>query len=272
MARITQIPKNSREEFRVSRKDFQGYDLINIRVFFVSKDGEMLAGKQGVVFKAELLPDFIDALSKAEVTQMGRHEALNTQSGCVPVEEMSRLHSLGHSLLPLVGGINGKSPLLSLANPSRLPLKRVLGPMYGKGSSCFGVRLDGLAVVDCDEHSQSLVKDMEARFGASSVHVSTPRGVHLYFRDVGGQAPRLRDEGYPVDVKRGSSSYVVGLHSIRPDGGTYQPLAGILGVNHLPAILLETGATQFRTEAITIGTNNTKTYSMRSILCLPGSV
>jgi hypothetical protein len=67
MALITQIPKNSREEFRVSRDDFQGYDLINIRVFFVSKDGEMLPGKQGVAFKAELLPEFIDALRKAEV-------------------------------------------------------------------------------------------------------------------------------------------------------------------------------------------------------------
>ncbi len=67
MALITQIPKNSREEFRVSRDDFQGHDLINIRVFFVSKDGQMLPGKQGVAFKAELLSDFIDALSKAEV-------------------------------------------------------------------------------------------------------------------------------------------------------------------------------------------------------------
>ncbi len=67
MALITQIPKNSREEYRVSRDDFQGHDLINIRVFFVSKDGEMLPGKQGVAFKAELLPEFIDALSQAEV-------------------------------------------------------------------------------------------------------------------------------------------------------------------------------------------------------------
>ncbi|WP_171231040.1 transcriptional coactivator p15/PC4 family protein [Ruegeria sp. HKCCA6707] len=66
MALISQIPKNSREEFRVSRDDFQGHDLINIRVFFISKDGEMLPGKQGVAFKAELLPEFIDALSKVE--------------------------------------------------------------------------------------------------------------------------------------------------------------------------------------------------------------
>ncbi len=66
MALITQIPKNGREEFRVSQDDFQGHDLINIRVFFISKDGEMLPGKQGVAFKVELLPEFIDALSKAE--------------------------------------------------------------------------------------------------------------------------------------------------------------------------------------------------------------
>ncbi|NOE18889.1 hypothetical protein GS634_12235 [Ruegeria atlantica] len=66
MALITQVPKNSREEFRVSRDDSQGHDLNNIRVFFISKDGEMLPGKQGVAFKAELLPEFIDALNKAE--------------------------------------------------------------------------------------------------------------------------------------------------------------------------------------------------------------
>ena len=66
MALITQIPKNSREEYRVSRDDFRGHDLINIRVYFVSEDGDMRPGKQGVSFRAELLPDFVDALSKAE--------------------------------------------------------------------------------------------------------------------------------------------------------------------------------------------------------------
>ncbi len=68
MALISQIPKNSREEYRVSRDDFRGNDLNNIRVYFISEDGEMRPGKQGLAFKAELLPDFIDALSQAEAT------------------------------------------------------------------------------------------------------------------------------------------------------------------------------------------------------------
>ncbi|WP_299899957.1 transcriptional coactivator p15/PC4 family protein [uncultured Ruegeria sp.] len=66
MALITQIHKNSREGSRASRDDFQGHDLNNIRVFFISKDGEMLPGTQGIAFKGELLPEFIDAISKAE--------------------------------------------------------------------------------------------------------------------------------------------------------------------------------------------------------------
>ncbi|WP_171230050.1 bifunctional DNA primase/polymerase [Ruegeria sp. HKCCA4008] len=187
---------------------------------------------------------------------MGYHKALNAQSGCVPVEEMARLQSLGHSLLPLGGGIDGKSPLLGLTDPTRLSLKRVLGPMYGKGSSCYGVRLDGLAVVDCDENNPSLLTDMEARFGMSPVQVSTPRGVHLYFKGAGGKVPNLRAQGYPVDVKRGASSYVVGPYSVRPDGGEYQPLAGALGKNDLPTISLETSEVQFRAGAITKGNRN----------------
>ncbi|CUH45421.1 transcriptional coactivator p15/PC4 family protein [Ruegeria atlantica] len=66
MALITQIPKNSREEYRVTRDEFQGHDLINIRVYFASEDGEMRPDGQGASFRVSLLPDFMDALSKAE--------------------------------------------------------------------------------------------------------------------------------------------------------------------------------------------------------------
>ena len=66
MALITQIPKNSREEYRVSRDEFRGHDLINIRVYYITEDGEMRPGKQGVSFRAELLPEFMGALNKAE--------------------------------------------------------------------------------------------------------------------------------------------------------------------------------------------------------------
>ena len=62
--------------------------------------------------------------------------------------EMARLSRVGLSLLPLGGGADGKAPLLrSWAGP-KLPLGRVLAPLYRSGSLVYGVRLDGLAVVD----------------------------------------------------------------------------------------------------------------------------
>jgi hypothetical protein len=97
------------------------------------------------------------------------------------------------------------------------------------------VRLDDLAVIDCDEDNDNLVAAMEARFGQSPVHVKTPRGRHLYYR-AKGKAPNLRSEGLPVDIKTGPRAYVVGPLSKRPDGGLYLPIKGILGEDALPLL------------------------------------
>lgn len=172
------------------------------------------------------------------------------------MDEIARLHGAGFNLLPLGSGSDAKAPLGSLKDTARYPLKRVLGPMYGKGSACYGVRLPGLAVVDCDENDTGLVQEMEARFGASPVQVSTPRGLHLYYRDNGGQIPNLRAQGLPVDVKRGARSYVVGPHSTRPDGGVYQPLKGVLGADDLPAISLKTEQARHTKRSIIKGNRN----------------
>lgn len=185
---------------------------------------------------------------------MRRQAQLNQSQRIIPTEEMARLCNAGFSLLPLGGGDDGKSPLLGLTNPACFPLKRVLGPMYGKGSACYGVRLVGLAVIDCDEDDQELVTQMEARFGASPVHVSTPRGVHLYYQHNGGPIPNLRGERLPVDIKRGASSYVVGPHSVRPDGGTYNPAKGLLGVDDLLPII--TSPVRTNSGAIATGNRN----------------
>ncbi len=174
----------------------------------------------------------------------------------IPAKEIARLHSAGFDLLPLGGGPDAKAPLCSLQEADRYPLKRVLGPMYGKGSACYGVRLSGLAVIDCDDNSAGLVDEMEDRFGASPVQVSTPRGVHLYYKDNCGQSPNLRAQGFPVDFKRGSSSYVVGPHSKRPDGGDYQPVQGILGADNLPAISLRHKTAIVGTGSIAKGNRN----------------
>lgn len=156
----------------------------------------------------------------------------------VPAQQMAQLHGRGFSLLPLGKGADGKSPLLGFSSAQRIPLARVLAPMHRTGSSCYGIRLGGLAVIDCDTDDPALVADMEARFGASPVHVKTPRGRHLYYRADVRTFPNLRGEGLPVDIKRGPSSYVMGPGSVRPDGGEYVPAKGALGMDVLPEIQL----------------------------------
>ncbi|TCS66652.1 bifunctional DNA primase/polymerase-like protein [Primorskyibacter sedentarius] len=149
--------------------------------------------------------------------------------------EMARLKGAGHPLLPLGGGADGKAPLLrSWASPG-LTLSQILAPMHRTGSQAYGVRLDGLAVIDCDCDDPDLVAQMEARFGCSPVHVKTPRGRHLYYRAAGAM-PNLRGEGLPVDSKTGARSYVVGPLSCRPDGGFYEPVKGLLGKDDLPTL------------------------------------
>ena len=154
--------------------------------------------------------------------------------------ELARLSRAGFPLLPLGGGVDGKTPLLRSWTAPKVTLSRVLAPLHRANSHVYGVRLDGLAVIDCDEDSPELLKAIEARFGVSPVHVKTPRGMHLYYRS-GGAVPNLRGEGLPVDVKTGARSYVVGPLSQRPDGGQYWPAKGSLGVDVLPQLRAPSG-------------------------------
>jgi hypothetical protein len=128
--------------------------------------------------------------------------------------------------------VDGKAPLLSAWAGPVLPLARVLAPLYRAGSQVYGIRLDRLAVIDCDDDSAELVARIEARFGPSPVHVKTPRGLHLFYL-AAGTPPNLRAEGLPVDIKSGPRAYVVGVGSRRPDGGRYMPVKGLLGVDAL---------------------------------------
>lgn len=80
--------------------------------------------------------------------------------------EVARLKGAGLSLLPL-GGADGKTPLLRSWTDNPLPLARIFAPMHRSGSQAYGVRLDGLAVIDCDCDDADLVAQLEARFGRS---------------------------------------------------------------------------------------------------------
>lgn len=147
--------------------------------------------------------------------------------------EVVRLNRIGFSLLPLGGGKDGKSPAApQWGQVAKVPIKQTLGVMHGRGVTAYGVRLEGYAVIDIDERSDALVAALEARFGPCPVQVKTPRGVHLYYRHT-GPVPNLRSEGLPVDIKTGANAYVAGPLSIRPDGGAYTPIKGVLGATKL---------------------------------------
>lgn len=149
--------------------------------------------------------------------------------------EIARLKGAGFHPLPLGGGDASKAPLIRRWTDPKLTLSQILAPMFRTVSAVYGLRLEGLAVIDCDEDSADLVAAMEARFGSSPVHIKTPRGRHLYYR-AGASVPNLRSEGLPVDIKTGGRSYVVGPLSQRPDGGFYAPAKGLLGVDALPVL------------------------------------
>lgn len=154
--------------------------------------------------------------------------------------EMARLVQSGLTLLP-IGGNDGKSPLLRKWAATAPALRQCLAIMSGAASLAFGIRLDGLLVLDLDTDDPELVARLEARFGPSPVHVRTPRGRHLYYA-AGGFIPALKSEGLPVDVKTGPHAYVVAALSERPDGGRYAYAKGMLGVDRLPPLRAFTGA------------------------------
>lgn len=57
------VQKNSQEEIRLSRQNYMGRDVVNVRVWYLAKDGEKYPTKKGVAFNAALLPDIQRALA-----------------------------------------------------------------------------------------------------------------------------------------------------------------------------------------------------------------
>lgn len=71
MTLLASIPKNRREEYRVTRDTFKGLDLVQIRVWFVADDGEFRPSQKGVAIRLETLPSIIDALNRARSGDCG---------------------------------------------------------------------------------------------------------------------------------------------------------------------------------------------------------
>jgi hypothetical protein len=64
---LATIRKNAREEIRISRSEFKGYDIVHIRVWFKDHDtGEMRPSRHGLAFRAELVDEVIEGLQAAK--------------------------------------------------------------------------------------------------------------------------------------------------------------------------------------------------------------
>ena len=64
---VAVVPKNAREEIRLGLAEFNGYDLVSIRVWFEPQDGgARRPGKSGFMCKVSLLPDIIAGLQAVE--------------------------------------------------------------------------------------------------------------------------------------------------------------------------------------------------------------
>jgi hypothetical protein len=62
---LVAFKKNDKEQVRVILSDFKGMRILNIRVYFQTKDGEWLPTKKGLAFTVEKLPVLLASLHQA---------------------------------------------------------------------------------------------------------------------------------------------------------------------------------------------------------------
>jgi hypothetical protein len=145
------------------------------------------------------------------------------------IETMHRFFRMGFVLIPL-GGSDGKKPLISGWNGRRLSLDVCLKRMATVNSMTYGVRLDGLLVIDLDTKNEATRKLFADRFSPSPLVVKTGRGEHHYYRHDGLVPAAIREPDVAIDFKTGGSAFVVGPGSVRPDGKTYDIQSGDVAV------------------------------------------
>lgn len=82
------IPKNAREDIRVTLSNFKGHDLVGARIWFKSKEGEPRPSSKGITVNVKVLPELIGLLEDAEkkCVELG---VLGADDGPPPPEEDS---------------------------------------------------------------------------------------------------------------------------------------------------------------------------------------
>ena len=71
---LATIRKNALEEIRVELSEFNGHDLLNIRIWTDPRNGgsERIPTKAGIACRVALLPEIIEALQQAEAQARAR--------------------------------------------------------------------------------------------------------------------------------------------------------------------------------------------------------
>lgn len=62
---LAEIPKNQREVYRVTRRNYKGHELVDLRIWYRNANtGDLLPGNKGITIKLELLPELLEVLGK----------------------------------------------------------------------------------------------------------------------------------------------------------------------------------------------------------------
>jgi hypothetical protein len=65
MTVVATLPKNSREEVRVSLTSYRGHQLVDVRVYAGDADAERVPTPKGLALRPSFLPPLIEALRAA---------------------------------------------------------------------------------------------------------------------------------------------------------------------------------------------------------------
>ena len=127
-------------------------------------------------------------------------------------------------VMPLQGK-DGKNPRVKTYRNKTIHHRATISLLEADKISTYAIRLSGLTVIDVDSDPKDWdhVVAVQSLLGRSSFIVETSRGYHLYYR---GEKKFKNPFAFKAEIKSGWNSYVVGPHSVRPDGVVYEPILG----------------------------------------------
>ena len=127
-------------------------------------------------------------------------------------------------VMPLQGK-DGKHPRVQSYRNKTIHHGATIRLLEADKISTYAIRLSGLTVIDVDSDPKDWdhVVAVQSLLGRSSFIVETGRGYHLYYR---GEKKFKNPFAFKAEIKSGWNSYVVGPHSVRPDGVVYEPILG----------------------------------------------